>query len=293
MDRCLGGLESMAVKRDDAGFYSVAELRRRLSISSIIFLGFEPVCERSLEKLASAGIKNIELLESPEQFNMADLRSMKAIKEACDATGVRVGAYHCFRTNFDGIESEEERIKRVDKCKRQIETLIEFGGTFWGNHATEQDRNFYTCFTELVRFVEGTNVTIVVENFSRPGLLISDRIGFIDEVDHPQLGFLLDTGHEKDVDRKNPIARPGGAKAIIDKCGHRLKHIHMHGFKQSDHYPPMCEGDRIPWVELTSALYAAGYEGLFNFEPVGEPRNPQKETIEAVGRFPEVISALR
>ena len=283
----------MAVTYDDVNFYSVSELRGRLSLSSIIFLGFEPVCERSLEKLALAGIKNIELLESPEQFDMTDMRSMKGIKEACDATGILTGAYHCHKTNFNDIDTEEERAKRVDKCKRQIETLIELGGTFWGSHAAEQNRNFYACFAELVRFVEGTNATIVVENFGRPGLLIADRIGFIDEINHPQLGFLLDTGHEKDENGENPITRPGGAKAIIDKCGHKLKHIHMHGFKQSDHYPPLCDGDRIPWVELTAALFSARYEGLFNFEPVGEPMNPQKETIEAVARFPEVISELR
>ena len=45
---------------------------------------------------------------------------------------------------------------------------------------------------------------------------MSDRIAFLNELDHPQVGFSLDTGHELDGAGENPVARLGGANAIIE-----------------------------------------------------------------------------
>jgi hypothetical protein len=75
-------------------FYTVEEIWNRLSISTLVFRYYRPIGERALEELARHGIKGIELLESPEQFDMADARSMGFIGEACRACDVRVAAYH-------------------------------------------------------------------------------------------------------------------------------------------------------------------------------------------------------
>ena len=81
-------------------FYTVDELRNRLSISTKVFWGHQPISERSLEEIARHGIKRIELLESCEQFDMTDIRSMKVIGKACESCGIKIVAYHASQTCF-------------------------------------------------------------------------------------------------------------------------------------------------------------------------------------------------
>ena len=83
------------------------------------------------------------------------------------------------------------------------------------------------------------------------------------------------------------MTRPGAPAEIIGLCGHRLKHVHLHGYVNKDHNPPLCEGDGIQWVELFRELKACNYPGVINFEPAGEPVH--SGSIGATGRFPERI----
>ena len=101
------------------GFYTVEELRKRLSISTLVFWEYRPIGKSTLEELARRGIRSIELLESPEQFDMADARSMRFIGEVCRSCGIAVVAYHAHKTNFSDLDTEAKRIERVDLCRRQ------------------------------------------------------------------------------------------------------------------------------------------------------------------------------
>ena len=91
-------------------FYTVEEMRERLSISTYVFWCYRPLGERALEECARCGIRRIELLESPEQFDLADAQSMKYIGQTCRSCGIQVSAYHALRVNFSGLDSEAERV---------------------------------------------------------------------------------------------------------------------------------------------------------------------------------------
>ena len=145
---------------------------------------------------------------------------------------------------------------------------------------------------------------------------------FLDALDHPQVGMILDIGHVRDArslsdwrgsgrsDRtpyvrrgwaesdaarrrfrggndQNPMTRPGGPTEVVGICGHRLRHVHLHGFVDTDHYPPFHAGDRIQWVELFAVLKSVDYRGLINFEP--STSRARVGAIEAAGAFPERI----
>jgi sugar phosphate isomerase/epimerase len=113
-------------------------------------------------------------------------------------------------------------------------------------------------------------------------------MAFLDEIDHPQVGMILDIGHVRNPDGANPMALPGGPTRVLELCGRRLCHVHLHGFKDGvDHFPPFVEGDTIQWVELFRMLRAVGYSGYMNFEPSGEPRH--LNAIEATALVPERI----
>jgi sugar phosphate isomerase/epimerase len=275
-------------KTRDATFYTPDELRERLSISTYVYWKFRPIGIRALEELAAHGIRTIELLQSPEQFDMTDMRSMRFIRDACRACGIQVGAYHANQINFAGLDTETKRKERVDLCRRQIDTMLELGGDVWGSHAGEADATLFKCYQELARHVENTNARIAVENFVTPGKWIEDRMRFLKEMDHPHVGMILDTGHVRDSAGENPMTVPGGPTRVLELCAERLIHIHMHGFKEGrDHHPPFVEGDTIQWVELFRMLYAKEYAGHMNFEPSGEPIH--RGSVQATGKAPERI----
>jgi sugar phosphate isomerase/epimerase len=271
-----------------SAFYTAAEIRQRLSISTLVLLRYKPLCEQSLAEVAEQGIARIELIESLEQYDFSDRESMRYVGQICSAAGVRVAAYHANKTNFNDVDTEQRRRERVAHCKRQLDTLTELGGTVWGCHAGDtQDGVVKKSYEELARHCEGTNVVVTVENFSRDGVLVEDRVRFLDDLDHPQVGMILDIGHVRDRSEQNPMTRPGGPTKVVGICGHRLRHVHLHGFVDTDHYPPFHAGDRIQWVELFGVLKSVDYRGLINFEP--STSRARVGAIEAAGAFPEKI----
>ena len=273
---------------EEDGFYTVEELRKRLSISTYVFWEYRPIGQGTLEELAQHGIRSIELLESPEQFDMADARSMRFIGEVCRSCGIEVVAYHAHKTNFADLDTEAKRITRVDCCRRQIDTMLDLGGKLWGCHAHTMDATLVESYEELARHIEGTEAVVTVENFTGEGMWVEKRMAFLNKIDHPQVGMILDIGHVRNREGANPVTLPGGPTQVLELCGRRLRHVHLHGFKDGvDHFPPFVEGDTIQWVELFRMLRTIGYSGAMNFEPLGEPRH--RSTLQAVALAPERI----
>ncbi|RLB31782.1 MAG: hypothetical protein DRG87_01495 [Deltaproteobacteria bacterium] len=273
------------------GFYTVEEIKERVSMSTVVFWKYRPIGERTLGELARNGITRIELLESPEQFDMADARSMRYIADICRACGIQIVAYHAHRTNFAFLDTEEKRKAEVDRCRRQIDTMLEWGGKVWGSHATTMNGTLQKSYEDLARHIEGTDVSIAIENFKAEEYWVEKRVTFLDKIDHPQVGMILDVGHVRNKEGINPMTVPGGPTAVLDMCQKRLCWIHLHGFKDDvDHFPPFAEGDTMQWVEIFRMLRKIGYSGNFNFEPKGEPIhfNTIEETAKAPMRIVEL-----
>jgi sugar phosphate isomerase/epimerase len=222
---------------------------------------------------------------------MADSNSMRSIGGLCRSCGIEIIAYHAYKTDFSDLDSEEKRRRRVDHCRRQIDTMLDLGGVVWGSHAREANPTLVRCYKELARHVENTTALISVENFPRPGLSVADRMMFLNEIDHPQVGLILDIGHVRHPDGKNPMTVLGGPTEVVEACADRLFHVHLHGFKNNrDHFAPFVEGDGIQWVELFRILCAKGYSGYMNFEPLGNPT--VHDALLAVAGVPEQIVKL-
>lgn len=268
---------------DSDAFYTVEDLRHRLSISTAVFWRRRPLGRGALEELAAAGIKKIELVGSREQFDMTDIGSMRPIGEACRAAGIELVAYHACFTTFDGIESEAQRRELLDSCRRQIDTMLELGGTIWGSHMKiggPDESGWKKSYLELARHVEGTDACIVIENGG-----IEHVLQGLDQIGHPKVGMLLDICHEFSGNAENVMCKPGEPTRLINRCRRHLRHIHMHGYVGGvGHQAPLADGDGIQWGELFEALYETGYSGPMNFEPYASP-----EAVVAVGRVPERI----
>lgn len=273
------------------GFYTVEEIKGRLSISTAVFGEYRPIGEQTLKELARNGITSIELFESPEQFDMADRQSMKYIGEVCRSCDIRITAYHAHKINFSDLSTDEKRTTRVDLCRRQIDTMLELGGKVWGSHASITDGILLKCYEELARHIEGSEAVIAIENFKDAGQWAEDRVVFLDKIKHPQVGMILDVGHARDASGTNPLTVPGGPTRVLGICGRHVRHVHLHGFKEGeDHFPPLIEGDTMQWVELFGMLRSIRYSGFMNFEPKGEPKHCN--SIAATALFPERIIAM-
>ena len=273
-------------------YYTADEIRRRLSISTLVFQGYRPFGEEALEELARDHIRRIELVESPDQYDLSDIRSMRLVDATCRKCGVEVAAYHAYMTSFEGVDTESQRQERVDVCRRQIDTLLELGGTFWCCHAGAGEEIVEKSYVELAQHTEGTAAVIAVENFNSAGVQVEDRVEFLDRLDLPNVGMILDVAHEIDADGVNPMTAAGEASAIINRCGRHLRHIHLQGYRDGGgHHPPLVEGDEIQWHEIFTTLAAIDYPGEFTFEPRGMLAN--LETLSYIGQAPERLAALQ
>ena len=99
-------------------------------------------------------------------------------------------------------------------------------------------------------------------------------------------------GHEKNAEGVNVMTIPGEPTRILQSCSAYLKHIHLHGYLDKDHYPPFVDGDLIRWGELFRGLEKTAYTGTFNFETAGEIRNSLIRAVGAVGEAPERLVKL-
>lgn len=273
-----------------AGAYTEQDIRKRLSISTYVLRGHRAVSAKSLADLAEQGFRRVELWESPEQYDLTRMDSMEHVFQDCDAAGVEICAYHASVTNLSEISTPEERAKSVDKCKRQMDTLLEAGAKVWGSHIKEIAPETEECLGELLEHAEGTGATIVLENFARPNLSVADRVAVMDKFSHPQLGLVLDIGHVRNGQGENPMTLPGGPGEVLDLCGKHLRFVHLHGFVDTDHYPPFADGDRIQWRELFQKFHDINYQGFFNFEPKGAAFH--ENTLEMTARAPVAIAGM-
>jgi sugar phosphate isomerase/epimerase len=272
-------------------FYTEEDIRARLSISTNVFMGYRPLGQDALADLARAGITRIELLESPDQYMMSEPESMAFMARLFRDSGIEVRAYHAHEVHFDDIVTDAQLQLRLDLCRRQIDTMLELGGVLWACHARSTGAVVRRAYEALALHVESTPARVAIENFARPDCSVEERVGFLDSMDHPKVGMILDIGHVRDALGANPMTITGGATRVVGLCGHRLCHVHLHGFIDGvDHHAPLCEGDEIQWLELFQALYRSGYDGDMNFEPKGPPRF--RGSLEHTARAPEAILAL-
>ncbi len=281
----------MSPVRHKPGCFSEKQIKDRLSISTYVYKQFRPLCSKTFEELADFGFRRIEIFESPEQFEFSSKKSMGYIFEECKNAGLEVCAFHAADVSFQELDTSEKRDREVDRCKRQIDVMLEGGAGIWGSHAKEITFAVEYCLEELLEHTEGTGAVIVLENFARPLESVFDRVKFIERINHPNLGLLLDIGHVRNSELKNPMTIPGGPSEVLDMCGKHLRFMHLHGFVDKDHYPPLGEGDLIQWVELFDKLYDTGYEGFFNFEPKGEAFHSR--SLELTSEAPSRIAKMR
>ncbi len=264
-------------KDETTTFYSEEEIQSRLGISTYALHGIRPLDKAALNDIRSNGISIIEIFPEAEQFSFEEPDSMREIRAECEAIGLSVASFHCPSINY-GAEDESKRRAEVERSKRMIDTLISLGGRVWVIHADISLDQSKKTFEELALHYEGQDVYLAIEN----GRDLRDYSVFVDSIASPRVGMIVDIGHTRTSDGANPMTIPSGPTEQFRVAGQRLKHLHLHDFREDiDHHSPF-DGE-IQWVELFQSFKNINYEGVFMFEPAPRAANP----IEKVGLAPK------
>jgi len=264
------------------------EIRERLGITTWLVRGnlaFEP---EEFRRIPEAGIAVIEIAQNRDQYQEEDPASMLPVTRAIRGAGLEVAAFHARGVHF-GEGSLAECNNEIERVTRMVDHLLALGGKVFGTHAKMTDPCTRRGYETLARYFAGMPVKFAVENRANDGQPAWKLVEFVDSLGLDNVGILLDVGHERDDDGRNPFTVPGRAGEVVRMIGHRLVHVHLHDLRGDVKHLPPFEGD-VRWGEIFAALKEIQYGGAFVFE-VGQAYF-RSDALRKIGEAPARLAEL-
>lgn len=171
---------------------------------------------------------------------------------------------------------EAGREESVDDLRRCVDWLAEAGGRFLivhpGGLSAEEDRHARRAFLleslhRLSAHAESTPVCLCVENMPPgvfPGSRMADLTAIVAEVDRPNVGLALDTGHAN-------ITSTASIEAIASRSFLKTTHVHDNDGRRDTHEPPGL--GTVDWDSWTDSLDSIDYAGPIMLECIKKLRN--------------------
>ena len=125
------------------------------------------------------------------------------------------------------------------------------------------------ALTALTDHLEGTNMSIALENLRLENTSAEDLLTLIHTVGSNHLGICLDTGH-LNLTRSQGLV-PYSQSEFIRKAGDKLIALHIadNDTSRDQHLMPFGNGN-VDWKDVMTGLREVNYQGLFNLEIPGE-----------------------
>jgi sugar phosphate isomerase/epimerase len=150
------------------------------------------------------------------------------------------------------------------------------GYTTRGEHQRIKARNVQ-AFQRLGDYAGELGVLIGLENLNRRGAATPEDLwDLLDAIDHPALGFTLDTSHANLVGLD--------ISALVMEFSPRLFGTHISDNDRSGDQHLTPGNGNIEWVSVMAAFSETNYTGLFNFEIPGE-RHPMLQIRDLKSRY--------
>jgi sugar phosphate isomerase/epimerase len=197
------------------------------------------------------------------------------------------------RVDLGGLDAEM-RLASVEDIRRCIEWLRLAGGRHLVVHPgglsdpDERIRRWDALIRSLTALAEtaaDAGVTLCVENMPPgvfPGSATADLAAIITEVDHPNVGLAIDTGHAHLVSSAHGETLAAGPLL-------RTTHVHDNHGRQDAHLPP--GQGTIDWAAWVDALDTIGYAGPVMLECIRQIREtPDCLTDEFLGLIHSMAS---
>jgi D-psicose/D-tagatose/L-ribulose 3-epimerase len=238
----------------------------RLGVNTLIWSAeFDPAVI-PFDKLKKAEVEGIEV----PVFNPKDLDT-KALKQVLKENKLACTIISINTREANPISNDPKvRDKALKHWKKVIETAADLEceliagpsyapvGDLPGRRRTDDEWEWGVEFHQkLAPALKKSGVQLAVEPLNRFETYFlntaEDAVRFVQEIDSPHIGILLDTFHSNIEDKSVAVA--------YRQCGRRLKHVHT------------CENDRgipgsghIDWPGVLRSLKDMGYDGWLTIE---------------------------
>ena len=262
--------------------WTTDRIRAQLGTSTIVFPPEQRLGREQIGRVRDAGISRLEVgaFNGLPHYDHNDEAQVEEIAQAALDFGVKVASVHCPLVPYD--DADEDTRRHVSRESVAAARAAErMGASVFVCHFHNQPPAELTA-REMLQQLDGCDVRIATEN----GINLTPYAAFVDGIGSERLGITIDIGHTRvpAEDWLNPFTKKGRAKAIVETCGHRLIHIHLHDYHNNEDHRPPFEGE-IEWGDLFDALDGIGYEGSLMFESL--PVHSTEDTLRKVGAFPE------
>lgn len=275
--------DSSAVNSSKTGKLTAEKIRQRLGFSTIAMPCNERFGAREIAMIREAGLDRIEICGyyPPTHYDYHNTAQVSEIMSKCRKQGISIVSMHGPNLPYNSPYEEVRRavVKEAVASARVAEGI---GASIFVGHFNTNDRSEKTV-CEMLDHLGGSDIKLAVEN----GKDLADFADFVDHIGSDHFGMVVDIGHTRDTDGINPFIKKGRARETMALCEHRLFHIHLHDFADTDHYPPF-DGN-IQWGEIFSALQDIGYTGEFMFE--ADARVSLEDTLKKTAAFPKEFAA--
>ena len=195
-----------------------------------------------------------------------------AIRESCRRAGIVPWSVHSEHLNEGG--SQEDYFRTQEHCAKIADAL---DARVMVCHLPNLEPRFdfpraVEILSRLADITAKYRVRLAIENCSFHGD-IDFIIRVIDELNRPDVGFNLDTGHAF-------CGETSDLACVIRRIGSRLitTHLHDNFGKNDDHQPPGL--GRIDWISVLHALGEIGYDGPLMMEMTGNGVKQHRSTEE-------------
>ncbi|MDP6042356.1 MAG: sugar phosphate isomerase/epimerase family protein [Candidatus Latescibacteria bacterium] len=265
------------------------QITERLAISTAVFQNVT-LGESHIAKLSEVGIRRIEISSIPRSFDYHNSSQVAEIKRACQTHNVQVVSVHGPFTLPYNDPDETVRKQVVADSLTAIRFAAEMGASIYVAHFGFKDHSAKTI-TELLDATDDLDITLTTEN--QTAQPFEPYMQIVDAINSNRFGMIIDIGHARDTDGINPFVKHDVARKYLTKCGHRVKHVHLHETfdltQKPDHRPPLHKSGIIEWGEIFAALKDINYTSDFVFED-GRGEDPD-EWIQHTADFPETFTA--
>jgi sugar phosphate isomerase/epimerase len=184
-----------------------------------------------------------------------------------------------------GARDSAARRAGVDDLKRCLDWLRLAGGTFLVVHPgglsdpgqfASRRAALADSLVRLANHAANLGLIVCVENMPpgvHPGTRMADLAALLRELDRPELGLALDTGHAHLS--STPVLETLAAGAWL-----RTTHVHDNNGRQDTHHPPGL--GTLDWLSWPPALKAVGYRGPILLECIRYLRDKPESLNEAL-----------
>lgn len=249
----------------------------KLGLSTLCFRD-RPLDRELLQIMRQAGVESVELTDYHPGFSYDEPAGFAELKSVLSELGLELNSLHIHLEKSDpkfdlATLMASQREKALAAYRRAVDLMAALGGGILVTHdiripeplsgaaaalGVEKRSAFLDNFRQIAGYAESAQVRLALENTSRGYTRDPARlVALIEDLDVPNVGICIDTGHRNLV---------GDPVAALRSVGSHLCTLHIHDNRgqRDEHLLP--GGGNIAWQDIAQALDQIGYGGVFMYE---------------------------